>query len=511
MPAIAALSSPVFGAPLLSDATVQERLWRTERMDEPRFDSLTKRLAVKQPRRRILGAIIAGIAGGPLSTWAPQADADVTCAAGLTPCQFRTFVNCVDLSSDPDNCGGCNVYCETQLPGSVCVNGVCISPCPPGLTNCRGRCVDLSTDTLNCGRCGVLCQVGGVTDPDSPNFAACVNGTCRIGCAPGSTNCQDRCWDLSSNAAHCGACDNACEANQECVGGYCAAPSSTDQSAASSASGESDEEAAAAAATAISKLEAARDYEAVYARLHPDARAIIPAAAVVGWYRATYADQTTAALAVTGVRFVDWTWPVTGQTYPDAAEISYVQPYWSADGTEHDVTGVEHLARVGSAWNWFFGLSREFVEEQIATYAPGSTSRGVGRTLTIYKSDCPAGYAGDDYRADCTIPGLAAQFRIGLPRSDAVTNFVATDGAGTVSFDITGLSATGRISINADLPGGHAIDHVVLICVNEAGEPLDVFFGAGGPVDPVWAYVEVDVGSAGNVACGWFDVPASGD
>lgn len=137
-----------------------------------------------------------------------------------------------------------------------------------------------------------------------------------------------------------------------------------------------DAQAAAAAAVAISQLEATRNYDAVYDRMHPDAQAIIPRAVIIGWYRATYADQTTAALTVTGVRFVDWTWPVTGKTYPHTAEVSFVQPYWDSDGTEHDVTDVERLVQVGTDWDWFFGRSRDFVQEQMATYAPGMVLPG---------------------------------------------------------------------------------------------------------------------------------------
>ena len=46
--------------------------------------------------------------------------------------------------------------------------------------------------------------------------------------------------------------------------------------------------AAAAAAREFSVLEAARDFDALYERMHPDARAVVPRSAVVGWYESYF-------------------------------------------------------------------------------------------------------------------------------------------------------------------------------------------------------------------------------
>lgn len=138
-----------------------------------------------------------------------------------------------------------------------------------------------------------------------------------------------------------------------------------------------DEQAAADAARLFSRIEASRDYAALYKWLHPDARAIVPVAAVAGWFRDADAGKTTAELRVTSVRFVDWTWPVTGVTYPHTAEITFVQPYWSG-GVERDVQDVERLVESGGNWRWFFGRSKAFVDAQIAKYAPPTGGSGSG-------------------------------------------------------------------------------------------------------------------------------------
>ena len=131
-----------------------------------------------------------------------------------------------------------------------------------------------------------------------------------------------------------------------------------------------DAQKAAAAAVALSQLEANGDYATLYSRLHPDSRSIVPEAAVVGWYAAQNAGKTTAEMTVTGVTFVDWTWGVNGRRYPRTAEIAYTQPYWT-DGVREDQSGLLHLVEYRGDWGWFFGATPEFVDQEIALYAPG--------------------------------------------------------------------------------------------------------------------------------------------
>ena len=128
-----------------------------------------------------------------------------------------------------------------------------------------------------------------------------------------------------------------------------------------------DERAAAQVAVQLSYLESIGDFNALYDRIHPDAHALVPRAAVIGWYQNEFYPLGPGVATVTGVRFVQWSWPVNGYTYPYTAEVSFVQPF--ANGTV-----LEDVVRLVQddlgEWRWFFGRSREFVEEQIARYAP---------------------------------------------------------------------------------------------------------------------------------------------
>ena len=136
---------------------------------------------------------------------------------------------------------------------------------------------------------------------------------------------------------------------------------------ASRAQAQSDADVAASVAIELSYYEATGDFNALYDRIHPDVHAVVPRAAVIGWYQADFAPRGPGVITVTGVRFISWTWEVTGQTYPYTAEVSFVQPF--ADGSA--VEDVVRLVQDGNGqWRWFFGRSREFVNEQIARFAP---------------------------------------------------------------------------------------------------------------------------------------------
>lgn len=132
-------------------------------------------------------------------------------------------------------------------------------------------------------------------------------------------------------------------------------------------------------AVEISQLEASEDFDAIYGLMHPDAQAIIPREAVVGWYRSFLADQDAGVLTVTAVSIVSWTWPVTGKTYEATAEVSFIQPYIQ-NGVTTDVVEVVRLVDPGDGRGprWFFGRSREFVDEQIARYGGTVTQQPAG-------------------------------------------------------------------------------------------------------------------------------------
>lgn len=124
------------------------------------------------------------------------------------------------------------------------------------------------------------------------------------------------------------------------------------------------------AAYAYSYLESIGDYNTEYDFIHPDARAIVPRAAVVGWFLDNYWPRQPSPAVITGVRFIAWTWEVTGVTYPNTAEVSFSQTFWDGgrNTVSHDV--VRLVQDRNGVWRWFFGRSYEFVQQVIREYVP---------------------------------------------------------------------------------------------------------------------------------------------
>jgi hypothetical protein len=128
---------------------------------------------------------------------------------------------------------------------------------------------------------------------------------------------------------------------------------------------EADGIAAANVAVELSVLEGTSDFHGLYDRIHPDAHAVIPRAAAIGWFQNEFAPRGPGVSTVTGVRFVSWTWAVTGETYPYTAEVSFLQPFTDGSVVQDVVRLVQDE---NGEWRWFFGRSRDFIDEQISRY-----------------------------------------------------------------------------------------------------------------------------------------------
>lgn len=149
-----------------------------------------------------------------------------TCPPGRTSCDGT----CVNLQSDPLNCGRCTNRCNAGPHSTpLCSQGTCTSVCASqDFKDCNGfpddGCeVNLKTDPLNCGDCHHEC-------PGGPNAApACVDGQCALKCDAGFGDCnttvEDGCETPVDTVDHCGRCDRQCipGANAEavCTGGVC--------------------------------------------------------------------------------------------------------------------------------------------------------------------------------------------------------------------------------------------------------------------------------------------------
>ncbi|KAK4102500.1 hypothetical protein N658DRAFT_469086 [Parathielavia hyrcaniae] len=143
---------------------------------------------------------VSGPAGAEVYTRAQQQYCHCACNdPALTACADQ----CVDATTDPDNCGSCGFTC----PSRGCTNGACafnsctgqtcstFGPCGPGgscvcasVTGGSGFCVDGDTPCAGLPACG--------TSADCPLGSVCAVGTCC-----GSPVCivTDQCGGFSTN------------------------------------------------------------------------------------------------------------------------------------------------------------------------------------------------------------------------------------------------------------------------------------------------------------------------
>jgi hypothetical protein len=117
---------------------------------------------------------------------------------------------------------------------------------------------------------------------------------------------------------------------------------------------------ASSVAQQLSVLESQSNWDALYDQLHPDSQLTVGRATVAYWYQNYFAVNGPHPATITGATLTDWTWPVTGRTYPGTAEISYAQSFDNGT-TVNDV--VRLVQAEDGTWRWFFGRSPEFVRQ----------------------------------------------------------------------------------------------------------------------------------------------------
>jgi hypothetical protein len=180
------------------------------------------------PRRRFAAGFLFGMlslgvaaAGGCAQSGSGDNPNATGCDSPYTTCGAA----CVDLKTDPTNCGGCGKTCNGA---ETCSAGKCGLTCPPRESVCTGDagsiCVDTKADNANCGMCGKACS------PDE----VCASGACASACAATQTKCTPEagapfCANVKTDQANCGGCGVACSPAQACVAGTCSSSCTASQ------------------------------------------------------------------------------------------------------------------------------------------------------------------------------------------------------------------------------------------------------------------------------------------
>ncbi len=126
-----------------------------------------------------------------------------------------------NITSDPDNCGGCGVKCG---PGEWCRAGLdLIGHCQ---CLCGHDCQKFKDDPSNCGGCNVICP--GSDGAEFHGRPACADGVCGYRCDLNWADCDNDLTngcetDLQNDPLNCGTCGRTCDGapGQPCVNGQC--------------------------------------------------------------------------------------------------------------------------------------------------------------------------------------------------------------------------------------------------------------------------------------------------
>ena len=220
---------------------------------------------MKHPSRRTLVwiALVLLCVGGCTKPPGKSGSNDGGTKTPPAPCtQTKCGTACVNLQTDPSNCGACGQACPAN---NTCQAGVCApepgafgAPCTKnGDCNSQlclqsGHCSKKCSGASDCPAdpswtCAPLpgypsmCQCtvtgpetcdgkdddcdglvdDGATCPQDGNI--CISGACQC---PPRNQCGGSCMDTSTNPYHCGSCSTQCQPGSVCINGKCSCPAS---------------------------------------------------------------------------------------------------------------------------------------------------------------------------------------------------------------------------------------------------------------------------------------------
>ncbi len=129
-------------------------------------------------------------------------------SAWLTRCGSALRGACFAWLLAAISLGGCD--CRTELVGGTCKRG---------FTPCAGQCVNLRSDNAHCGACFNACEAD-----ETCHRAQCGAPDPEPGPDPCGSNqrlCEDTCRTITADVNHCGACGLRCPASTYCAEGFC--------------------------------------------------------------------------------------------------------------------------------------------------------------------------------------------------------------------------------------------------------------------------------------------------
>ncbi len=134
--------------------------------------------------------------------------------------EVRYDGSCVLLQSGADCPKGQRIVRESDVrPGADPNRGVCGCEKGSGWSRTKQECVNLETDPENCGLTGVICPDGARCEAGQCVCTSKEQSVCPVYRYPPVT--PRGCFDLEVSKDNCGACGYACDDDEVCVGKRC--------------------------------------------------------------------------------------------------------------------------------------------------------------------------------------------------------------------------------------------------------------------------------------------------
>ncbi len=129
------------------------------------------------------------------------------CQTGWDDCNHSFVDGCEADLNTAATCGTCGKQCA---PGEACNAGTCTVDCSP-LTKCGTSCVDTSSDPKHCLGCNNACSSNNATP-------TCTAAGCSFSCTPQWDDCdgapENACETATTTNQRCGSCNNDCFAQK---------------------------------------------------------------------------------------------------------------------------------------------------------------------------------------------------------------------------------------------------------------------------------------------------------
>lgn len=136
---------------------------------------------------------------------------------------------------------------------------------------------------------------------------------------------------------------------------------------------------------------------------------------------------------------------------------------------------------------------------------PDASAQGAGGVLRLGVMQCPDGYSGVNYYADCVEPATGVEFTIGTPNTDNTASGVSSEFE-PITFDLSqfDLNPEGTDTVWIGEPADYAGDYYATCATTQTPMPVDfqaIETGAG-----TLYGIAIEFSSGDDIVCNWYRI-----